>query len=244
MVRYSAPLALIALLSACSGSSGDDASNAARDGSDSEVSTDTSSAPALSRIRSGPELDAAFATAFPETQLENIAYAPSELLVGGDRLILISTGTAEQVHALGGFIAIHYLAREGDGFRVVDAWPQAIGGGSWGEPPSYTLRNGLLGPGIVIEARGGGTWQGYTCELATLVRLGEDGPETLAEQIPTFYDNRGALGEDEVEGAIVPGEDAQSIIVRYTGTFEGDVVYRLEDGALKADPNAENVPRC
>ena len=70
----------------------------------------------------------------------------------------------------------------------------------------------------MVVAEGGGTWQGYSCDMVTLVELTPSGPRELAD-VPTYYDDSG-IDEKADTGVTITGKIAN---IRPGKSF--DVVY-------------------
>src|SRR5690606_7890629 len=77
-------------------------------------------------------LTAAMVAAFPEgpsadVEGSKVDYADGKIVEAPFGPVLVSEGqVADAAHADAGYIAIHYLAAEGTGFRLTAAHPQAI----------------------------------------------------------------------------------------------------------------------
>lgn len=134
--------------------------------------------------------------------------------------VLVSEGHIEMgSHAAGGVIAVHYLRPTGAGFAVRRAFPRAVENGSHGGMSDWSITRRFTElPGIYTE--GGGTWQGYTCMVATVTELRPSGPVEIAE-IPIHYDNMGVGGPARVrqfEGRIANIRQGRSFDVVFTGS--------------------------
>jgi hypothetical protein len=142
--------------------------------------------------------------------------------------VLVSEGYIEMgAHGTPGVIAVHYLRPEGAGFAVRRAFPTAVEAGSQGDMADWSISRAFTDlPTIYTE--GGGTWQGYTCVVATLTELRPDGPAQIAS-IPTYYDNAGVGGRvRRFEGRIANIRRGASFDVVFTGTarFTEHYIYR------------------
>ena len=78
-----------------------------------------------------------------------------------------------------------------------------------------------FGPLPIIVAEGGGTWQGYSCDLVRLVELTPTGPREVAD-IATYYDDSG-VNPDANKGTTLTGRIAniqpgKSFDVVYSGS--------------------------
>jgi len=145
---------------------------------------------------------------------------PARLVWRGDTAVLIST--AEMVdgcHGCTGGLDIAYLKPAGDRFTLVQRWPDAVPGSSWGAPPGEWSVSDKFGANPVIYASGGGTWQGYTCSVFTLTELGAGGPVGMVS-VPEGYDDSGAgtTPATTLEGKIVNIVPDRGFDVNYTGT--------------------------
>ena len=196
--------------------------------------------PAAAAIRARPaaaQLAAAFEAAFrgrpPVTRVvgdSEIVYRPARLRWIGDRAILVSAGTdSADCHACAGRLAVHYLEPHGDGFRVVGAWLEGAGAGSWGRPPDWDFST-LLSDQPMIRTDGGDGGQGYFCTWSQFYELGPNGPREIAD-VQTGYSDTGArIPENgtpptEIEGAIRNAVRGRSF----------DIVYTVRSFALRGD---------
>jgi len=144
--------------------------------------------------------------------------------------VLVSEGYIEMgSHATPGVIAVHYLRPNGTGFAVRRAFPTAVENGSQGDMSEWRISRQFTDlPAIYTE--GGGTWQGYTCMVATLTELRPEGPVQTAV-IPISYENEGAVGTRRArrfEGRIANIRRGGSFDVIFTGSarFTEHYVYR------------------
>ncbi|MBR0551676.1 hypothetical protein [Stakelama marina] len=159
---------------------------------------------------------------FGEKNGDRTITRPAKLFWNGDRAILITSMQIEDgCHGCSGALGVYYLAPKGDdAFAVTGKWPEAIDGSSWGAPPANWRVSNKFTDDPVIYATGGGTWQGYTCSVATLTRLADTGPKTMVS-IPLSYDNSGSVMADtkvRLHGTIANILKNKSFDVRYTGT--------------------------
>lgn len=180
-----------------------------------------------------------------ETGDEGFTYREGSLIhLGEDRFALVSKGHGGEAHVSSGALAIHYLIRTADGFQRAGAWPNFVMGGSFGNPPDWTLRTDLT-PNPALTATGGGTWQGYSCAFTDLVELTPEKPVLRAEGVSTYYDSTGALEDagDTVEGELAPGEKGRSFRVRYTGSKSAEVIYQ-RSGETYAATSQPDLPQC
>lgn len=167
---------------------------------------------------------------------ETQTYAKGTLVpLGGDRFALVSEGQGGDEHVSGGALAIHYLNRTPAGFVRTGAWPNLVEGGTFGAPPTWTVRTDLTpAPALVTEA--GGTWQGYSCSWSDVVELTPERPILRTEGIPVAYDDSGAKedGAEAMEGALSPDIKGQSFSVRYSGDRTETVRYALRGQRYEA----------
>ena len=183
------------------------------------------------------QLAAAFGAAFgsdPAVSTDDgsrIRYTPGKLVWAGDTAVLVSEGTnAEDCHACTGSLAVHYLKPEGDGFAVAGAWPQAVPGQGFGQPPAEWAISDRFADRPVIEAEGGYTGQGITCTTATLTLLGPAGP-VASDPVPIGYSNEGAGAPARtLNGTIGDIARGRGFAVDVTGTERFTERYRFEDG--------------
>ncbi|HEY3813501.1 MAG TPA: hypothetical protein VGL66_09765 [Caulobacteraceae bacterium] len=214
-------------------------------------------APAPASANPAEDLKQAFAAAFGSAapavrivtrdgQETTLRYRPARLIPIGGHDALISEARSEGCHGCYGELALHYLARQGTGFKVIGAWPEISDGGSFGEPPSWTVRDDLFdGPALVVTA--GGTWQGCTVAYADLIELTPDKPVVRANRVLTTYDDGGeADGSDDqsVDGAIRAGQKGRAFSVDYTGAHPRKIEYRLLGETYEADHGAPGLPSC
>ena len=171
-----------------------------------------------------------------------LRYRPAKLVPLGSLSVLISEARTDGCHGCSGSLAIHYLAREGTGFRVVGAWPEISDGGSFGEPPSWKVRDDLFsGPAIVADA--GGTWQGCTVAYADIIELTPDTPVVRARRVLTTFDD----GDDEargVDGTIRAEQKDHAFAVDYAGDHPRTIEYRATGDVFQAARGAPGLPSC
>lgn len=162
-----------------------------------------------------PELDAAFRAAFGKadsativssaTDLrERVRYVPGELLATPFGPVLVGIGEVlDPSHASSGKVAVVYLTKTPRGYAVAKRFVPAMETGSFGRIADWGVSR-AFGPYPVVAAEGGGTFQGYTCSILTLLELAPQGPRELAS-IPMAYDNSGAVGDDtatKIDGTV------------------------------------------
>jgi len=167
---------------------------------------------------------------------ETMTYSKGTLVpLSGDRFALVSEAQGGDGHVSAGALAIHYLTRTPMGFTRTGAWPNIVGGGTFGAPPKWTVRTDLT-PAPALVATGGGTWQGYSCSSSDLVELTPERPILRTDGIPVRYDDGGAKeeGAEEMEGALAPDIKGQSFSVRYSGDRTATVRYALRGQRYEA----------
>jgi hypothetical protein len=171
---------------------------------------------ALLAAAADPQAAAAFRAAFGKTgsavfkrqgeMSESVRYRPGALVEAPFGPVLISPGEVlNSAHANSGKLAAIYLKRTGKGFAVVKRFIPATETGSFGVIGDWSVSRSF-GAMPVVAVKGGGTWQGYTCSVTTLVELAPDGPRELVD-VPLYYDDI---------GAVMPGKRATKISGRIT----------------------------
>lgn len=170
------------------------------------------------------------------------------LALGGERYAFISDGQGQDGHVSPGAVAIHYLHRTPDGFRRADARPLIVDGGTFGNPPEWTIQQGLL-PAPALIATSGGVWQGYACSGASIVELTPERPVLRADYVRLNYSNGGAVIDDkaaeEMEGRLVPATPGRDFTVEYSGASTARVTWRLAaDGTYKPANEPADLPWC
>jgi hypothetical protein len=191
-------------------------------------------APSIRTRPQAEQLAAAFRAAFGRdgraaatVEGSQLTFRPGRILWVGDRAILISPGkNRSDCHACAGALAIHYLRPFRDAFEVVGAWPGAVRGWGWGEPPTDWSISNRFASNPVLVAEGGFMGQGIVCSSATLTELSPEGPIESAI-IRTGYSNGGAITDErlaegeraeELDGEITNIQRDRSFDVRFTGT--------------------------
>lgn len=168
--------------------------------------------------------------------------------LGGERYAFVSDGQGGDGHVSPGAVAIHYLERTANGFRRVDAAPLIVDGGTFGNPPEWTIQQGLL-PAPALVATSGGTWQGYSCSGASVVELTPQRPVLRADYVRLYYSNSGAVLDDkaaeEMEGRLVPATPGREFAVQYSGASTARVIWRPSaDGTYKPTNEPADLPWC
>lgn len=180
-------------------------------------------------IRARPEaeqLAAAFAAAFGGNAERTVGdnqyrYQAAGLTWIGDRAVLVSAGTnRDDCHACAGTLAVHYLATEGDGFRVIGAWLEGGGFADYGRAPEWRFSSELSGQPMLRTASGGGN-QGIFCSSVGYYDFADSGPSRVAD-VPVSYINASGMGGpdngQEITGTIRNVRANQSFEVAYSGT--------------------------
>jgi hypothetical protein len=199
------------------------------------------------------DLKAAFAAAFGgpapavkivtrDDQETTLRYRPAKLVPVGAVTALISEARSDGCHGCYGELAIHYLTRDGAGFKRVGAWPEISDGGSFGEPPNWSIRTDLFsGPALVADA--GGTWQGCTVAYADVIELTPDRPIVRAKRVLITYSDANADGND-VDGTLRPIEKDHAFAVDYAGAHKRTVGYVKAGEVYQAARGGPGLPSC
>lgn len=217
--------------------------------------TTTVSAPAPAAAPSDPAADlkqafaAAYGSAAPAVRIvtrdgqdTTLRYRPAKLIPLGSVSALISLARTDGCHGCYGELAIHYLTRDGAGFKVVGAWPEISDGGSFGEPPDWTVRNDLFtGPAVVASA--GGAWQGCTVAYADIIELTPDRPVMRAKRVLITYDDDNNTDRG-VDGTIKPVEKDRVFDVDYAGAHARTIRYKRAGDVFDASSGAPGLPSC
>ncbi|WP_336959008.1 hypothetical protein [Sphingobium aquiterrae] len=233
-----APVALAVLLSSCSSPVPDNEGTPARSGAAASPAAGQPAAFAPETLPPAERLALAMKAAGVMAQAGDADMTPSLRRIDG-RWVLLNPVRDGDCHGCSGALEIRYLNVGEKGFEPAGSWPDMIGGGSWGAPPDWQIREDLM-PVPVIAASGGGTWQGYSCSSMTLVALTPDKPLLMAEAIPVSYDNGGAVADageahSSVTGRIMPVRKGQRFDMIYQGSPGGTVRYSIgKDGKATA----------
>ncbi len=210
-------------------------------------------APAYVRAARPSDLDAAFTTAFgalpPAVRIVKrndedftLRYRPVRLVSLGAVTALISEARSDGCHGCYGALAVHYLARTPEGFKVLNAWPELIDGGSFGEPPRWSLRDDLFS-GPVIEAHAGGTWQGCTVDYINLVELGAARPINRAQHVLAYYDDE-THTDSGIEGKLRAVTRDRAFAVDYSGARTRTVEYKPTGEVFSPAHDEPGLPSC
>lgn len=206
-------------------------------------------------VVSGSDLDRAFYTAYGDHNKAVVMdekghtfdVSPAFAVKFDDYVALISKlQDRDDSHVNVGYAAAHYIK----GGEVIGKWPQLAPGNSFGMPPDYSLRTGLL-TYPTMSVQGGGTNQGFTVVYQTLIEITPDGPQVRAD-IETYEDTIGAaydaLKPCVLEGTIKPsraGGDLFQVEYRFTGDVKGEdfkITYTLNPETGAYDPDIELDP--
>lgn len=174
---------------------------------------------------------------------ESVRYTPGDLVDASFGPVLLSPGEViEPAHASSGKLAAIYLTRTDKGFAVAKEFIPATETGSYGKIGGWSVSRSF-GELPVVTVEGGGTWQGCTVSVATLLELTPNGPKQLVT-LPMTYDNAGAVTEGkrptQISGRIdniVPGK---SFDVVYFGSkdFTDRYVRKGESYVLASGKNS------
>ncbi len=181
----------------------------------------------------------------------DIEYSPSHIQDLGDgRIALISTGVSpDGCSPCARAVAITYLARTGASYRVTNQWLDLGAIGNLGEKPDARFREDLFEkPALDIEMPNEN--QGCNEVTGTLYELLPTGPALRAAGISTHRSNvamggiRVGLQVDDY-GDILADQKGKRFIVRYRGTYPGEVPYAPggADG-LWLPQNGFKIPVC
>lgn len=152
---------------------------------------------------------------------ESVRYTPGDLVNAPFGPVLLSPGeVVSPAHASSGKLAAIYLTRTDKGFTVAKKFVPATETGSFGKIGEWSVSRSF-GELPVVTVEGGGTWQGCTVSIATLLELTPDGPKQLAT-VPMTYDNSGAVTEGSsptrISGRIEKIAPGKSFDVVYFGS--------------------------
>ena len=126
---------------------------------------------------------------------EQVKFKPGALVQTPFGPALLAPGeVVDAAHVSAGKMGVVYLRRTPQGLR---------GRASASCRRCRPVRSGRLKAGgsaaplarfRVVTVSGGGTWQGYTCSVTTLLELAPDKPKELVT-VPLYYDDAGAVAE-------------------------------------------------
>lgn len=177
-----------------------------------------------------PQTTAAFRVAFGKSgsvilkrqgeYQETVKYTPGALVEAPFGPVLLGIGeVVDGSHASSGRVAAIYFRRDSRGFAVEKRFVPAMETGSFGSIGRWRVSR-AYGPLPVVEVEGGGTWQGYTCSVTTLLELAPDRPRELVT-VPLYYDDAGAVvgkKATRIEGRVVRAASGKSFDVDYSGS--------------------------
>ena len=172
-------------------------------------------------------------------------FVEDRLVVTAFGPVLLRRGRApDGARADGGLVAAYYLRRDATGFSLVRAYPEMVSTGSFGDFAQWDVST-AFGTNPVVRVEGGGTWQGCTMSVASLVELTPKGPQLLAD-VPLYYDNGGAVerGAQRFTGTIGPIEPGQGFTVRYRGTRTFAERYVRDGSTYRLQGGSSRVPGC
>jgi hypothetical protein len=179
---------------------------------------------------------------------ESVKYTPGALVQAPFGPVLLSEGKViEPAHASSGKLAAIYMKRTPRGFAVRKRFVPATESGSFGTIEDWKV-NRAYGKLPVVEVSGGGTWQGYTCSVTTLLELAPDKPRELVT-VALYYDDSGTIAQGGKPttivgriGHIVPGK---SFDVVYTGPRHFTERYvRRRNGYVLPNHAETRMPLC
>ena len=135
------------------------------------------------------------------------------------------------IHSEPSRLNVTYFDQEGD---VVLDDPEAVLSGSWGSMDRWSIRHDI-GDFPVIEAVGGGTWQGYTCSWTSLTELAPSGPRELLQYLDYYSSVDGYRSADleEYKAEMLPPDQNGTLMIRYSGTRDQTNTYRRTGNAYE-----------
>ena len=156
-----------------------------------------------------------------EVKGQKITFVPLTLVkLPGDVTALVSTGASDcEAHACSGVNSVHYLRRAKDSYGYVKAgeWLDVGVSGTWGNPAARWGVSDAITSAPVLYTEGGGTWQGYSCDVAVLTELRAKGPVEIA-RIPIYYSDASRDNGPTLRGTITAAERGRSFTVSYAGS--------------------------
>jgi hypothetical protein len=184
----------------------------------------------------GPEeqRNAAFAAAFSADEAPH--FTPAALVDVGDHkaIVAVRQTPADASHADSGALSVRYVDWDGSNFASTDIPPLLEETGSSGAIGGWKVRRDL-GKYPVIVLEGGGTWQGCTIAVATLIELRPDKPMTLGS-IPSFRDfPANDFGGDGRHYTGTLSRDRTGFKMRYRGSVNMTVHLARNGAKLKPD---------
>jgi hypothetical protein len=179
---------------------------------------------------------------------ESVRYTPGDLVDAPFGPVLLSSGeVVGSAHANSGKLAAIYLTRTDKGFTVAKKFVPATQTGSFGKIGGWRVSRSF-GTLPVVTVDGGGTWQGHTCSVTTLLELAPDGPKELVT-LPMTYDNSGAVEDGkrptQISGRIEKIAPGKSFEVVYFGSKDFTERYvRKGDSYVLASGGESRMERC
>lgn len=210
----------------------------------------------IESLSSDRQLELAYAAVFGSDRTRTLRTDDTSFSYSGGRVlwtrfgpVLVVEGAGEAQRTALGTLGLFYLREvPGPAFETVRQWPDAIPGSVMGNPPEWKARNDLSGT-TVIEATGGGVWQGYACDSTSLTELTPTGPVTLVT-FESGYNSTGALGDEGESytgkiGSIVRG---RSFEVQFSGTRDFTNRYVRQGDRYTRQPVTDgtdgDIPTC
>ena len=166
----------------------------------------------------------------PSSASTALLLSPAQLLgLQSGLFILISKGVDPVgCHACGGVLAVNYLKKTPTGFDVLTR-PEFIGPrGSFGEAPSYSIRNDLFN-GLALQVTSSDGAQGCGGEDAGIYELGPLGLIVHGSNILISFSNEG-------EGDFIPSKK-----INITGTIQPDTSSEAGDAPYGQDAPQRRV---
>jgi hypothetical protein len=179
---------------------------------------------------------------------ESVRYTPGDLVAAPFGTVLLSPGeVVSPAHASSGKLAAIYLTKTDKGFTVEKKFVPATETGSFGKIGEWSVSKSF-GALPVVTVDGGGTWQGCTVGITTLLELTPDGPKQLAS-VPMSYDNGGAVPEGQrptrISGRIENIKPGKSFDVVYFGSKDfTDRYVRTGDKYVLASDKESRMQTC
>lgn len=199
-----------------------------------------------------PRMTEAFLAAFgangPEFETQDgtvLHFAPGALITAPFGLVLLSPASADMPSPVTfGALGVHYLAAEGHNLRLTGSWPQAVEGGTMGNPPDWTVDDSLSRWPVVVARTLEGN-QGIFSEYTQLVELTPQGPQPLVSYRSSYSD--GAAGPQgtqpqDIQGRIVNVVPDQSFEVEFTGTAQFRQTYTRKGDKYEMTASTGTLP--
>jgi hypothetical protein len=151
----------------------------------------------------------------------------------------------DAAHVNAGKMGVVYLKKTPKGFAVTKRFVPAMQTGSFGQIGKWRVSR-AFGSMPVVAVEGGGTWQGYTCSVTTLLELAPDKPRELVT-VPLYYDNAGAMEKRKttISGRIARIVPGKSFDVVYSGARKFSELYvRRGDTYVLAGGGETKMETC